>query len=272
LPLLDARGGHFGRTPDSKGSDVYHYHVQETAPFTVGCHGPDTGNTLVSVAKCIELYADECKNASNKEEVQISATETVSYVRYCPCFDQNGCNNGGVGGTITELQALSSTRISKKYTTVSNVSTYSTCKNNVSVAPGEVVRVQGGGVAWNAPVELQNHQLTNPGQSNNTLEGVPDFMLGGSYIGSTTQPKGQDYDLRIIYTPPVKVYIWAMEKQFDAGIQNILSSDGWHEEVVSNFTLSGKDALKLWSMTLVEGSTVTVAGLSGRLVAGVVSV
>ena len=38
-PLLDACSGHFGRTPDSSGQVVYHYHVQPRPPFTVGCFG-----------------------------------------------------------------------------------------------------------------------------------------------------------------------------------------------------------------------------------------
>lgn len=40
LPLLDACGGHFGATPDSALAEVYHYHVQDAPPFTVGCFGP----------------------------------------------------------------------------------------------------------------------------------------------------------------------------------------------------------------------------------------
>ena len=35
-PLLDACGGHFGVTPDSGGASVYHYHIQEYAPFSIG--------------------------------------------------------------------------------------------------------------------------------------------------------------------------------------------------------------------------------------------
>ena len=41
-PQLDACGGHFGKTPDSNGERVYHYHVQDNPPFTIGCYGPDT--------------------------------------------------------------------------------------------------------------------------------------------------------------------------------------------------------------------------------------
>jgi len=45
LPLLDACGGHFGTTPDSGGESIYHYHVQENAPFTFGCYGPNIDET-----------------------------------------------------------------------------------------------------------------------------------------------------------------------------------------------------------------------------------
>ena len=41
LPKLDACGAHFGVTPDSNATTVYHYHVQDGAPFTFGCYGPD---------------------------------------------------------------------------------------------------------------------------------------------------------------------------------------------------------------------------------------
>lgn len=105
LPLLDACGAHVGPTPDSAGATVYHYHVQDKAPFTVGCHGPAVGNKLVSVSACRALYP-ECNNAA--EEFPVGANIKVSYVRFCPCFDANGKNNG----VIEELPALNSKDIS----------------------------------------------------------------------------------------------------------------------------------------------------------------
>ena len=57
LPLLDACGAHIGPTPESS-TPVYHYHVQDQAPFTVGCHGPSQSGGLVSVALCRSLYSD----------------------------------------------------------------------------------------------------------------------------------------------------------------------------------------------------------------------
>jgi hypothetical protein len=112
LPLLDACGAHFGVTPDSNAATVYHHHVQDKAPFSVGCHGPTADNKLVGVAACRALYST-CSNAAETFTVAKcgnapSVTETISYVRDCPCFDANGLNTG----SITELPALSATEIS----------------------------------------------------------------------------------------------------------------------------------------------------------------
>lgn len=105
LPLLDACGGQFGVTPDSASKTVYHYHVQDKPPFTIGCHGPSASGGLVSVAACRKLYP-KCSEAP--ESIKVSAAETVSYIRDCPCWDANGNN----AGAITELPAMSSSAIS----------------------------------------------------------------------------------------------------------------------------------------------------------------
>jgi len=94
LPKLDACGGHFGITPDSNCQVVYHYHVQDEAPFTFGCHGPDFGDggeeKLVSLTKCRnDLYASECAAES---EILITTQGEVPYIPWCPCYDGNGTN------------------------------------------------------------------------------------------------------------------------------------------------------------------------------------
>lgn len=106
LPLLDACGAHFGPTPDSNDTIVYHYHVQDKAPFTVGCYGPTADNRLVGVAACRALYT-ECSNAA--EDVIIGRKQKVKYVRGCPCWDADGTNTG----PINELPALNTTNISQ---------------------------------------------------------------------------------------------------------------------------------------------------------------
>lgn len=103
LPYLDACGGHIGTTPDST-TPVYHYHVQDKAPFTIGCYGPTSDGSLVSIATCRSLYS-ECGDG---DIVSIATSSgTVSYDLFCPCFDADGSNTG-----TRELPALSTTEIS----------------------------------------------------------------------------------------------------------------------------------------------------------------
>lgn len=105
LPYLDACGGHFGPTPESPDERVYHYHVQDKAPYTIGCHGPAANGGLVSVQQCRDLY-DHCDGI---EETFTNTDGTIYYFdRYCPCYDANGRSVGD----ITELPALSTTEIS----------------------------------------------------------------------------------------------------------------------------------------------------------------
>jgi len=104
LPLLDACGAHIGPTPESS-TPVYHYHVQDQAPFTVGCHGPSSSGGLVSLAVCRSLYPN-CGSSADIISVTLK-TGTVQYARFCPCFDATGSNVG-----TQELPALSTSDIS----------------------------------------------------------------------------------------------------------------------------------------------------------------
>ena len=100
-PLLDACGAHFGYTPESPSTSVYHYHIQRDAPFTIGCHGPSSSPAyggLVTVAECRALYS-ECSGSTSSLTFGGS---TYTYMRDCPCFDANGLNYG----TPTELYAI----------------------------------------------------------------------------------------------------------------------------------------------------------------------
>jgi len=116
LPQLDACGGHFGVTPDSNGASVYHYHVQNRVPFTIGCFGPDKDSNnqevLMSVARCRALYTgggsgpaagdDGCGGSTTTVTTKIDGvTSTVQYDNWCPCYDANGSNVG-----TAELPAL----------------------------------------------------------------------------------------------------------------------------------------------------------------------
>jgi hypothetical protein len=135
LPLLDACGAHFGPTPDSSGQNVYHYHVQDAPPFTVGCFGPTATNTLVGVAACRALYSQCDQDGGSGTTIEIKkdgTTQTVVYDRACPCFDATGSN---MGTNIQELPALSSSSISFTAATTSTGPTTTTGANGPSPTP-----------------------------------------------------------------------------------------------------------------------------------------
>ena len=91
LPMLDACSAHFGNTPESSDTQVYHYHVQDAAPFVVGCFGPNDDNSLVTVAQCREFYA----GCGDGDAVTFPTYDgDVEYDPWCPCFDADGSNVG----------------------------------------------------------------------------------------------------------------------------------------------------------------------------------
>ena len=114
LPELDACGGHFGVTPDSNGVIVYHYHVQERAPFSAGCFGPaidpDGDEVMVTIATCRAFHSDLCDGADTISLTSYSGTcaagagncpandvfTIASYDPDCPCFDGARSNTGTV--------------------------------------------------------------------------------------------------------------------------------------------------------------------------------
>lgn len=90
LPQLDACGGHYGLTPESPSLLVYHYHVQDRPPFTVGCYGPNDDGSLVTVAQCRTFYP----GCDGNSKTITTATGRQPYEKWCPCFDAYGSNTG----------------------------------------------------------------------------------------------------------------------------------------------------------------------------------
>ena len=79
---LDACNGHKAVTPDSGGVDVYHYHVTNTAPFSIGCFGPAT------MEQCRSLYI-----GCSGEPISVTTSNgTIDYLLECPCYDKHGFN------------------------------------------------------------------------------------------------------------------------------------------------------------------------------------
>lgn len=105
VPSLDACGGHFGRTPESPEADVYHYHVQDDPPFTVGCIGPNDANNLVTVAECRSYYT----GCDGLGVVLTTSSGSVPYDDWCPCYYANGSNvpGGALKNTTTSAPAAS---------------------------------------------------------------------------------------------------------------------------------------------------------------------
>lgn len=74
---------------------------------------------------------------------------------------------------------------------------------------------------WQPPVKMRQNEPTNPGENEYKLVNVPEFMIGGQYIGSTCWPGGTMENLEgqgewawtIDYEAPVKLYIWAWDPQ-----------------------------------------------------------
>lgn len=134
-PYLDACGGHFGFTPESPSTAVYHYHIQRDPPFTIGCYGPSSSNGLVTVSDCRALYP-EC---SGTVATETWGGQTHTYMKDCPCFDANGLNYG----TITEVPAIAKYALSPSVISY-DASTW-TCKTNCIPLLSETTVESGGG-------------------------------------------------------------------------------------------------------------------------------
>eukprot|EP00947_MAST-08B_sp_MAST-8B-sp1_P001238 g1238.t1 len=141
LPDLDACGGHFGVTPDSNGQVVYHNHIQEHAPFTAGCYGPNDDNTLVTVQQCRDLYPNECgtyDGTTHPVDDGSGVTKNVPYQAWCPCFDESGLGFGGqglnTGVNIVERKAITGGSGSSG----SSTTTTTYCSSHTCTAQGNV--------------------------------------------------------------------------------------------------------------------------------------
>eukprot|EP00475_Leptophrys_vorax_P014505 TRINITY_DN20819_c0_g1_i1.p1 TRINITY_DN20819_c0_g1~~TRINITY_DN20819_c0_g1_i1.p1 ORF type:complete len:404 (-),score=80.05 TRINITY_DN20819_c0_g1_i1:73-1284(-) len=88
---LDACNGHYGDVPaftdSSSGvsfaaaSNVYHYHVSDGPPFTLGCFGP-----VSSLDACKSLYST-CGSGYSCVD---TTSGTIEYDTDCPCYQQAG--------------------------------------------------------------------------------------------------------------------------------------------------------------------------------------
>lgn len=94
------------------------------------------------------------------------------------------------------------------------------------------------------------------GERNFFFENVPSFMSGGTYIGSKTWPSPGTWTIN--YEAPTTLYVWVEAGQYNAGVDDALSADGWHREEVGEFQRvgdAGVNPLGVWSRQFHTGST-----------------
>jgi hypothetical protein len=96
-PALDACGAHFGTTPESPATAVYHHHVQERAPFTVGCYGPNADGGEVTLAQCRSYYS----TCGDDVTSLTTSSGVMSYDLFCPCYDSVTGSNVPAGAAVT---------------------------------------------------------------------------------------------------------------------------------------------------------------------------
>jgi len=106
---LDACNGHFGFTPDSPTTSVYHHHITDAPPFSFGCYGPSATNELVTLAECRSYYT----TCGDGVTTLTTTKGNVSYDLYCPCYDKATGSNVLEAASVassTPSQTLSGTR------------------------------------------------------------------------------------------------------------------------------------------------------------------
>lgn len=115
LPTLDACNAHWGTTPDSPSTQIYHHHVTDAAPFAVGCYGPPGGvsGALTSTATCRTYYA----GCDGTTVTFTTSAGTQTYDNWCPCYDKTTGSNlaqyaGGGSNSTTPSSTPAATSLS----------------------------------------------------------------------------------------------------------------------------------------------------------------
>ena len=100
-----------------------------------------------------------------------------------------------------------------------------------------------------------------------TFQNVPPVLFGGAYIGSHCWPKAGTWTIE--YQAPAKLYVWAAQGQFNAGVDDALSADGWAAEAAENLC-GGAISLNLWSKQFDTGSSYSIEVAGDTMVGGVI--
>ncbi|CAK9090717.1 unnamed protein product [Durusdinium trenchii] len=139
------------------------------------------------------------------------------------------------------------------------------------ISMGTVTECTGLDIEWNAGELMTEGTLVNPGDRDYVFENVPEFLAGGCYIGTRTWPQAGTWTIK--FQAPVKLYVWIEQGQYNAGVDDALSGDGWNKEEPGDFQRRGKNGvnpLGLWSRFFPEGDSYSIETTS-LMVGGVIS-
>ncbi|CAJ1328158.1 unnamed protein product [Effrenium voratum] len=138
------------------------------------------------------------------------------------------------------------------------------------VSCGAVTGSSGMGIGWNSPATVKEGVLSQPGQRAYTLQNVPAELIGGTYVGHKTWPSKSGGTWTISYTAPVTLYVWVIKEKHNAGIDAMLSNDGWAPVAAPGFQRSDGWALHVWKRHFATGSTYLIK-TKELMIGGVIS-
>ena len=98
------------------------------------------------------------------------------------------------------------------------------------------------------------------------FKNVPPLLLGGAYVGSHLWPTGGEWTIE--YQAPAKIYVWAAQGEYNAGVDEALRANGWVAEIAEGFSGGGLP-LNLWSRHFIAGSSCSVK-TTGVMLGGVI--
>lgn len=139
---------------------------------------------------------------------------------------------------------------------------------------GKVTRCSGLGVSWNPPRGMAEDILIYT-DKDYVFRDVPTCLTSGLYIGSASWPSAGTWTIE--YEAPTMLYIWAQKGNYNAGIDEALSADGWLPVDAGNFQnvasgLGGDTGLplSLWCRHFATGSSYSVR-TTDLMIGGVIS-
>ena len=132
---------------------------------------------------------------------------------------------------------------------------------------GPVAACSGLFVSWHPAKTMLEEEKVYP-DKDYTFQNVPTMLLGGNYTGTDGFPAPGTWTIE--YKAPAKLYIWAAQGQYNAGVDEALGADGWKAEEVRNFK-AGALSLNVWSKHFLEGSSYSVEVTGNSMVGGVVA-